>query len=182
MRVRDWQAVLEDVTESGADPDGWRAVAGDRASGLGEDLYLGHPAVGVYQLKTYAKNPFEVRGVGTQVARRIDDELEPLFPAEAGGKFGVRSPVEDADEAEQVGKELESVLSAHADAPTTPDDLFEDVMGALDSPAYGPLSYDQYDRPDELGGLAETFEDADDLLNAELDDLIDRDGTSRGFE
>lgn len=43
MRVRDWQDIVSDVVDSDADPDDWRAVAGDRASGLGEDLYLGHP-------------------------------------------------------------------------------------------------------------------------------------------
>jgi hypothetical protein len=182
MRVRDWQSVLEDVTENDADPGDWRAVAGARAAGLGEDHNLGPPGVGVFQLKTYAKNPFEVRGVGTQVARRVDDDIQPLFPAEDVGRFGVQSPVENEAQAEQVGKDLEGVLSAHADAPTTPDDLFEDVMGALDSPAYGPLDYDQHDRSDSLAELAETFEEAEDLLDAELDDLIDEDGTSRGFD
>ena len=182
MRVRDWRAVLEDVTESDADPSEWRAVGGDRSSGIGEDLYLGHPAVGVYQLKTYAKNPFEVRGVGTQVARQVDDEVQPLFPAEGSGHFGVQSPVESEDEAEEVGKNVESVLEAHADAPTSPEALFEDVMGALDSPAYGPLSYDEYDRSEPLTGLAGTFEEAEKVLNAELDDLVDEDEVNRGFE
>ena len=67
MRVRDWQDILADVTDAGVDPDGWRAVAGDRRDGLGEDLYLGHPNAGVYALKTYAKNPTELRGVGGRV-------------------------------------------------------------------------------------------------------------------
>jgi flagellar capping protein FliD len=34
--------------------------------------------VGAFQLKTYAKNPFQVEGVGAQVARSIDDELERM--------------------------------------------------------------------------------------------------------
>ena len=182
MRVRDWQAILEDVVEADADPGSWRAVAGDRQSGIGEDLYLAHPGVGVYQLKTYAKNPFEVRGVGTRVARRVDEDLQPLFPEAAEGRFGVRSPIEDERQAERVGNQLESVVETHADAPTTPDDFFEDVMVALDSPAYGSLSYDQYDRSKPLETLTGTFEEAEDLLDAELDDLIDRDGVERGFQ
>ena len=40
MRVRDWQDILEDVVESDADPGGWRAVAGDRRGGPGEDMFL----------------------------------------------------------------------------------------------------------------------------------------------
>jgi len=182
MRVRDWQDVVEEVTESDADPSGWRAVGGDREGGLGEDLYLGHPGVGVYQLKTYAKNPFEVRGVGTRVARQVDDDIQPYFPAEGSGHFGVQSPVESEAEAEQVGTELESVLSAHAEAPTTPEALFEDVMGALDSPAYGPLSYDREERSEHLGGLTDTFEEAEEVLETEFDDLVEEDEVDRGFQ
>ena len=93
MRVRDWQDVVRDVVDSGVDPEGWRAVAGDRSHGVGEDLYIGHPSAGVYQIKTYAKNPFQVRGVGSQVARRLDDEIGSYLPREsAGGRFAVQSP------------------------------------------------------------------------------------------
>lgn len=173
MRVRDWQDILTDVIENDSDPDAWRAVGGDRAGGIGEDLYLGHPSVGVYQLKTYAKNPYEVHGVGTEVARKLDDEIGPLFPEKGSGLFGVQPPVEDESEAEQQVSKLQEVVQAHADAPTTPAALFEDMMDALDSPAYGPLEFDMRDRPDAMDDLTETFEEAEELLDAELDDLID---------
>ncbi|HET7324758.1 MAG TPA: hypothetical protein VFJ06_10530 [Halococcus sp.] len=182
MRVRDWQDILEDVVESKADAGDWRAVAGNRSAGIGEDMYLGHPSAGVFQLKTYAKNPFEVHGVGTQIARRIDDDLDSLFPDDEAGRFGVQSPVEDEREAKATATRLESVLEAHADAPTTPNDLFEDVMGALDSPAYGPIEHDNYGRPEGLDDLSGEFEEADRLLNTELDDLITEDETNRGFQ
>lgn len=181
MKVRDWQDILEDVTDSSADPGGWRAVSGDRASGLGEDLFLGHPSAGVFQLKTYAKNPFETRGVGSRVARRIDDELDPLFPEEGTGRFGVNSPVSE-DEAEEVARDLEEVIQAHADAPTDPGDMFDDVMETVDSPAYGPMEADQYGRPEPLEELTATFEEAQDLLDTELDELIEEDDTGRGFQ
>ncbi|MDG5777643.1 hypothetical protein VB773_07160 [Haloarculaceae archaeon H-GB2-1] len=180
MHVRDWQDILEDVVESNADPDGWRAVGGDRANGLGEDLYVGHPDAGVFQLKTYAKNPFQVEGVGAEVARRIDDDLDSLFPKQGSGQFGVQQPVEDEDEAKEKAKNLETVLQTHADAPTTPDALFEDVMDAMDSPAYGPMEFDRVDRPDRLDDLSNTFEEAEELLDKELDDLVDED-VERGF-
>jgi hypothetical protein len=183
MRVRDWQDIVEDVVESDADPDGWRAVAGDRRGGLGEDMYLGHPDAGVFQLKTYARNPFDVKGVGGEVARRIDDGLDPLFPDDDhDGRFGVQSAPEDEDAAKESAKQLEEVIKTHADAPTTGDALFEDVMDALDAPAFGPMAYEFDDRPDELDELADTFEEAEELLSAELDDLVADDGVGRGFQ
>ncbi|MFB6151684.1 MAG: hypothetical protein ABEJ40_07755 [Haloarculaceae archaeon] len=181
MRVRDWQDILEDVVESDADPDGWRAVGGDRANGIGEDLYFGHPRVGVFQIKTYARNPYQVEGIGAEVARRIDDELDPLFPEEPdAGMFGVNKPFDDEDEATERVDRLEEVVQTHADAPTTPDALFEDVMDVLDSPAYGPMEFDQYGRPDAVEELSDTFEEAEQLLDGEFEDVVDED-VSRGF-
>ncbi|WP_049936303.1 hypothetical protein [Haloplanus natans] len=183
MRVRDWQDILDDVTDAGADPDGWRAIAGQRQGGVGEDLYLGHPGVGVYHLKTYAKNPYDVRGVGARVARKIDDGIDPLLPTEDGrGRFAVQSPPEDEADAESAARRLAETIKVHAEAPTTPDDLFRDVMDAIDSPAYGPMEFELSERPDDLDALSETFEEAEELLSAELDDLIERDDVDRGFQ
>ena len=183
MRVRDWQEILDDVTDASADPDGWRAIAGQRSDGVGEDLYLGHPGVGVYHLKTYAKNPYDVRGVGAKVARKIDDDIDPHLPnEELRRRFAVQSPPENEDEAESTARRLEETIKVHAEAPTTPDDLFRDVMDALDSPAYGPMEYELSDRPDDLESLSETFDEAERLLASELDDLIERDEGDRGFQ
>jgi hypothetical protein len=182
MRVRDWQDIVEGVVEKDVDPDEWRAVAGDRASGVGEDMYVGHPAGGVYQLKTYAKNPFEVRGVGARVARKLDDEIGSYLPRESStGRFAVQRPPEDEDDAEQKAKHLEEVLKTHSEAPTTPGDLFDDVMDVLDSPAFGPMEYDQYDRPDRLDDLSTTFEEAEELLESELEEIVDDDEVGKGF-
>ncbi|KAB1198803.1 MULTISPECIES: hypothetical protein [Haloferax] len=185
MRVRDWQDILSDVVDESRDSSGWRAVAGNRRQGLGEDLFLSHRDIGVYQLKTYAKNPYEVRGVGARVARRIDDELEPLFPTretdEDTGRFGVQRPPEDEDEAKSMARRLEAAIDVHSEAPTTPDDFFTDVMEALDSPAFGPMDYEFDARPDRLDDLSDEFTDADALLSSELEDLIETDEVDRGF-
>jgi hypothetical protein len=185
MRVRDWQDILEDVAESSVDPDGWRAVAGKRRRGLGEDLFLAHSDVGVYELKTYAKNPYDLRGVGGRVARRIDEEIDPLLPRrtpDRGGRFAVRNAPEDEDHATEMAKRLEETVKVHADAPTTPDDFFTDVMDALDSPAFGPVEYEFDGRPGVLDDLADEFADADELLTKDVEELVEADGVERGFQ
>jgi hypothetical protein len=182
MRIREWQDIVEDVVETDVDPNDWRAVGGSRADGVGEDLYVGHPRGGVYLLKTYAKNPFEVKGVGTQVARKLDDEIGSFLPEqETEGRFAVKNPPEDEDDAEEKARHVEEVVKAHADAPTTPNDFFDDLMEAMDSPAFGPIDFDQYDRPNSADELSERFEEAEELLDAELDDLVDEDDVGRGF-
>lgn len=181
MQVRDWDDIVSDVVDRDVDPADWRAVGGQRESGIGEDLYLGHPQVGLYLMKTYAKNPYEVRGVGSRVARRVDDEIDSFLPHESNGMFAVQQPPEDESEAEAKARRLEETVKTHADAPTTPADLFEDAMEALGSPAYGPMDFESHDRPSKLDGLSTTFEDAEELLDAELDDLVSDDEVDRGF-
>ena len=75
----------------------------------------------------------------------------------------------------------EQVVQAHADAPTTSGDFFDDVMDALESPAFGPMEYDPYGRPDAMDDLKDEFADAEELLDAELDDLVEEDDVGRGF-
>jgi hypothetical protein len=182
MRVREWQDILDDVAAKSTDAEGWRGVAGQRRGGVGEDLYIGHPAVGVFHLKTYAKNPYDVRGVGARVARRIDDDIDPLLPGDdAEGRFAVRGAPEDEEAAETMAKRLQETVRVHAAAPTTPDDFFEDVMEAIESPAFGPMEFDAYGRPERLDSLSSTFEEAEELLDAELEDLVDDDEIGRGF-
>ncbi len=182
MRIRDWDDILQEVIESDVDPDGWRALGGDRQRGLGEDLYLAHPKRGTFQLKTYAKNPYQVEGVGARIARRVDDDVEPLFPTKesSSGLFGVQQAVDDEDDAKERFKRAQAVVETHADAPTTPQALFEDIMDALESPAYGPMEFDHHDRPEAVDELTETFADAEELLDAEFEDIIDED-VERGF-
>lgn len=181
MRVRDWEDIVASVVEEDVPADEWRAVAGDRQKGIGEDLYLGHPAVGLFQLKTYAKNPYQVRGVGSKVARKIDEDIESYLPEQSDGRFAVRTAPADESEAEAMARRLEETVKTHADAPTTPDDLFSDMMDALNSPAYGPMDYNQHGRPEALHDLATTFSDAEDVLETEFEDLVADDEVNRGF-
>ena len=184
MPVRSWDEILAEIADERVEPDRWRAAAGPRAGGLGEDLFIGHPRVGVYQLKTYAKSPLELRGVGQQVARRIDDDIDPLLPhrerEDHAGHFGVRTPPADAAQASSMAKQVEETLRTHSIAPTGPEDLFEDMMQALESPAYGPMQYRPYDRPAGLDALSEEFPEADALLERSLDELIEADGVNHG--
>ncbi len=182
MRVRDWRDVVRNVVEGDDSPDQWRAIAGPRARGLGEDLYLAHPRSGVYLLKTYAKNPYERKGVGTQVARSLDDEIGSFLPEEEGPeRFAVHPRPTSRPEAERRARRLESVFTDHREGHRPPDALFTDLMDAIDSPAFGPLTYDSHARPDPLDGLAESFDAEESTLDAEIQDLIDDDGIDRGF-
>jgi hypothetical protein len=123
-----------------------------------------------------------VKGVGAQVARKVDGDIEPLLPTDDDhGRFAVQRPPEDEDHAKTMAMRLQETLRVHNETPTEPDDLFEDLMEALESPAFGPMEYELSDRPDRLDELSTTFEEAEELLDAELEDLIEDDDIGRGF-
>jgi len=35
-----------------------------------------NPEIGIYYMKEYNKNPFIIKGIGSKIARKIDDEIE----------------------------------------------------------------------------------------------------------
>jgi hypothetical protein len=43
------------------------------------------------------------------------------------------------------------------------------------------MEFELSERPDELEGLSDTFEEAERLLTSELEDLLDDDDIGRGF-
>ena len=53
-------------------------------------------------------------------------------------------------------------------------------MDALESPAYGPMDFQPRGRPEGLDDLTDTFEEAEELLEAEFEDVVEEDVT-RGF-
>jgi hypothetical protein len=86
-------------------------------------------------------------------------------------------------EVKKVTQRVEETLRAHVDAPTTSLDLFEDVMVAIGSPAYGPLDYRGIgNRPESLDILAREFHDMDRKLELKLEEMIKDDGIGKGFE
>ncbi len=173
MQPRSFEDMMADVADEPGDPADWRAAMRDR-EGVGTDLYLAHPSAGVYAASLYMKDPFTVRGVGAKVADRPDG-TDYLPGAEADRRFAIRRGPRDRDEAERMGRAVAATLEAHATAPTSPDDLFDDIMDSTGGIAYGAMG-----GADSADGFDATYADAREMLDAELDDLIATDGIDRG--
>lgn len=179
MQLKDLRGVIDEIKGKDVSPSGWRAVGGKRGTGPGDDLFLAHPEGGVYLIKAYAKNPFQVKGVGTEVARKVDEEVEAYIPGPGdAGRFSVQTPPASPEEAERTAKRVEGVLKRDLGEGAEPEGLFADVMDALGSPAYGPADYRRR-RSEGLEGLADTFEEEDELLNTELAAELESDGVGR---
>lgn len=89
MKIKSRNDVLNDVIRDAKTfPTGWKALFGKDYERLSRDYYLFHPESGIYLLKEYQKNPFEVRGIGGKIARYIDDDIENEMK-KYSGDFGI---------------------------------------------------------------------------------------------
>jgi hypothetical protein len=76
-KIKTRHEILNDVIRDGKKhPKGWKAVFGEDKKRMSRDYYVFNPNIGIYLLKEYQKNPFEIRGVGGKIARYVDENIE----------------------------------------------------------------------------------------------------------
>ena len=89
MKNKPRHEILNDIIkDSKKFPNGWKAAFGKDSKLFSNDCYIFNPNIGIYLLKEYQKNPFQVTGIGTKIARRIDEEIEESINKNSGD-FGI---------------------------------------------------------------------------------------------
>ena len=89
VKIKTRNEVLNDVIRDGKKhPKDWKAVFGKDNKSLSKDYYIFNPNIGIYLLKEYEKNPFEIKGLGGKIARRVDEDIEAEVSKYAGD-FGI---------------------------------------------------------------------------------------------
>lgn len=77
MKVKSRIETLNDVIRDAKKyPTGWKAIFGKDNNRLSKDYYIFNPNSGIYLLKEYQKNPYELKGVGGKIARYVDEGVE----------------------------------------------------------------------------------------------------------
>ena len=89
MKIKTKDDILKDIIRDGKKhPDGWSAAFGTENQTFSHDCYIFHPTIGIYLLKEYSKNPFETKGVGSKLARHIDEDIQEQITKKSGN-FGI---------------------------------------------------------------------------------------------
>jgi len=89
LKIKNRNEILNDIILDGKKhPKGWQAIFGQDNQRLTRDCYIMNPEIGVYYMKEYNKNPFIVKGIGSKIARKIDDEIENEI-SKNEGDFGI---------------------------------------------------------------------------------------------
>lgn len=89
VKIKSRNEVLNDVIKDGKKyPKEWKAIFGRDERLLSNDYYIFNPNTGIYLLKEYEKSPFEVKGIGSKIARHVDEDIEAKISKYAGD-FGI---------------------------------------------------------------------------------------------
>ncbi|MDH7507051.1 MAG: hypothetical protein QHH15_04615 [Candidatus Thermoplasmatota archaeon] len=89
VKIKSRNDILNDVIKEGKKhPNDWKAVFGQDKVALSRDCYIINPSIGIYLLKEYEKNPFEIKGLGGLIARHVDEDIEAEISKYAGD-FGI---------------------------------------------------------------------------------------------
>lgn len=89
MKIKPRTEILSDIIrDAKKHPTGWHASFGTDANVHSHDYFIFHPDIGIYLMKEYNKNPFVTKGIGSKLARRIDDDIIDNISKKSAG-FGI---------------------------------------------------------------------------------------------
>jgi hypothetical protein len=89
LPIKSRSEILTDIIRNGKKhPKNWKAVVGQDRQRLSKDFYIFNPNIGIYLMKEYQKNPYEVKGVGSKIARQVDEGIEADI-SKHSGDFGI---------------------------------------------------------------------------------------------
>ena len=89
MKIKQRSEILHDIIRDAKKvPTGWTAAFGKDPLLSSHDYYILHPDIGLYLLKEVQKNPYQIKGIGTKISRRTDDNIIEKIN-EKSGDFGI---------------------------------------------------------------------------------------------
>ena len=89
MKIKSRNEILKDVIKEGKKhPKDWKAIFGKDEKRFSRDYYIFNPNIGIYLLKEYQKNPYEIKGIGGKIARKVDEDIETKI-SKYSGDFGI---------------------------------------------------------------------------------------------
>ncbi|MEF8879305.1 MAG: hypothetical protein V5A64_02800 [Candidatus Thermoplasmatota archaeon] len=89
VKIKNRKEILNDIIKDGKKhPKGWKAVFGKDHRHLSNDYYILNPKTGIYLLKEYQKNPFQRKGIGGKIAKKVDEHVENEI-SKYSGDFGI---------------------------------------------------------------------------------------------
>ncbi len=168
MKNKPRTEILNDIIkDSKKHPEGWKAAFGKDPKLSSIDYYILNPKVGIYLLKEYQKNPFQITGIGAKIARNIDDDIEEKI-SKKSGDFGI------------IQGNIQKILS-NIDKGIHPQRIFEEGIKGNDLGITMPLRGKASTSENTFNYLRQTFESTQKELNKKFEKIASIDGLYNSY-
>ncbi len=163
MKNKPRNEILNDIIrDSKKYPNGWKAAFGRDKKLFSNDYYIFNPEVGIYLLKEYQKNPYQVTGIGSKIARNIDDEIDAKFDKDLGN-FGIIQ-----GNFKKIIKSIEMGIQ--------PQKIFQEGVKGKDLGITVPVKGKALTSDRAFKALQQTFESKQKKLNEKFEKIAAEDG------
>lgn len=169
MKIKPRTDILRDIICDGKKyPKGWHAAFGKDSTLLSHDCYIFHPQIGIYLVKEYHKNPFEVKGVGAKLARHIDEDIPEQIIKKSGG-FGI------------IQGDLRKILT-NINKGVPPQQILTSAIRGEDLGITIPIQGKASTAKDTFHSLKHTFSPQQKKLETTLEKMVSDDGLFTSYE
>jgi hypothetical protein len=163
VKIKSRNETLNDIIrDSKKYPKGWKAAFGKDDKLFSHDYYIFNPNIGIYLLKEYQKNPYNVKGLGTKIARHIDEDIQEKI-SEKSGDFGI------------IQGNIKKIVK-NIDRGIDPQKIFEEGLKGRDLGIRMPVRGKASTSKDAFDHLQEAFSSKQKRLNSKLEKMISDDG------
>jgi hypothetical protein len=169
VKIKPRNDILRDIIRDGKKyPKGWNATFGYDTNLFSHDCYIFHPNIGIYLLKEYNKNPFEVKGMGSKLARRIDEDIEEQITRKSGD-FGI------------IQGDIQRILR-NIDKGISPQKILTSAMNGRDLGITIPIQGHASTSKDTFQSIKSTFCSYQKKLETFFEKMVSEDGIYRSYE
>lgn len=169
MKIKSRNEILTDIiNDSKKHPKGWMSTFGKDSKILSNDCYIFNPDVGVYLLKEYQKNPFQVKGIGTKIARHLDEDIEDKIHKKTGD-FGI------------IQGNIQKIIK-NIDKGIHPKKIFEEGLKGNDLGIKVPIKGKTLPSKDTFSYMQNSYLSKQKKLNGKIEDMMSEDGLYKAYD
>jgi len=169
VQIKSRNEILNDIIkDSKKHPKGWKAAIGKDQRTLSNDCYIFNPNVGVYLMKEYQKTPYQIKGIGSKIARNIDDDIEKKTQQKSSD-FGI------------IQGDINKIIT-NINKGIHPQKIFSEGLKGNDLGIQIPLKGKASSSKDSFSYIKQSYESKQKKLNSKFEKMMNEDDMYTSYD